>query len=68
MRGRGLFLVRPARAHSRECQSPHELITASEVKRNCGRVTDRGKGAWTMTCRPMGRNWIEDDAEQDERA
>lgn len=37
----GLFFVRPARAHSWRCKSSRELTTASEVKRNCGRVFER---------------------------
>lgn len=41
----GLFLVRPARAHSCGCKSRHELITASEAKRNCTRVTECGEEA-----------------------
>ena len=41
--------VRPARAHSWRCKSSRELTTASEVKRNCGRVTDRGEEAWIAT-------------------
>ncbi|MEP2604609.1 hypothetical protein, partial [Marinobacter sp.] len=43
--GGGGFLVRPAWAHSWECKSSREQATASEMKRNCGRVTDRGEEA-----------------------
>ena len=39
--------VRPARAHSCGCKSRHELITASEAKRNCMRVTECGEEAWS---------------------
>lgn len=31
----GLFAVRPAWAHSYGCKSRYELVTVSEVKRNC---------------------------------
>jgi hypothetical protein len=44
------------------------LITANEVKRNCVRVTDRGKEAWSVSREPMDKNRIEGDAEQGERA
>jgi hypothetical protein len=37
--------VRPAWAQSCGCKSRHELVTVSEVKRNCARVTERGKEA-----------------------
>jgi hypothetical protein len=43
------FFVRPAWAHSCGCKSHRELTTVSEVKRNCGRVTDRGEEAWSET-------------------
>jgi hypothetical protein len=39
--------VRPAGARSWRCKSSRKLTTASEVKRNCGRVTDRGEEAWS---------------------
>ena len=42
-----LFVVRPARAHSSGCKSRHELITASEAKRNCMRATECGEEAWS---------------------
>ena len=40
----------------------------SEVKRNCGRVTDRGKEAWRINHEPMDKNRIEGVADQGERA
>jgi len=60
--------VRPARAHSCGWKSRHELITASEAKRNCMRVTECGEEAWSISCEPMNKNWIEGAAEQGERA
>jgi hypothetical protein len=44
------------------------LITTNEVKRNCVRVTDRGKEAWSVSREPMDKNRIEGDAEQGEWA
>ena len=41
-----LLFVRPAWAHSYGCKSRHKLVTVSEVKRNCMRVTDCGEEAW----------------------
>ncbi len=41
--------VRPAWARSSGCKSPAELATARQVKRNCVRVTERGKEAWSET-------------------
>ena len=41
-----LLRVRPAWAHSYGCKSRRELVTVSEVKRNCMRVTDCGEEAW----------------------
>jgi hypothetical protein len=38
------------------------------VKRNCGRVTDRGKEAWSINHEPRNTNRIEGAAEQGERA
>ncbi len=52
------LLVRPARAHSWRCKSSRELATANEVKRNCGRVTDRGEEAWSVNREPMNKNRI----------
>jgi hypothetical protein len=60
--------VRPARAHSCGCKSHRELITASEAKRNCVRVTERGEEAWSETREPMDKNRIEGGAEQGEQA
>ena len=60
--------VRPAWAHSCGCKSRRKLITTNEVKRNCVRVTDRGKEAWSVSREPMDKNRIEGDAEQGERA
>ena len=66
--GRQLFFVRPAWAHSCGCKSRRELITASEVKRNCMRVTECGEEAWSINREPMDKNRIEGAAEQGERA
>ena len=45
---RGLFsFVRTAWAQSWRCKSSRELTTASEVKRNGVRETERGKEAWS---------------------
>ena len=41
-----LEFVRPAWAHSYGCKSRRELVTTSEVKRNCTRVTECGEEAW----------------------
>jgi hypothetical protein len=60
-------LVRPAWAHSWECKSSREQATASEMKRNCGRVTDRGEEAWSVNREPMNKNRIFGAAEQGER-
>jgi hypothetical protein len=65
---RGLFSVRPAWAHSWRCKSSRELVTVSEVKRNCTRVTECGKEARSVNREPMNKNQIEGDAEQGERA
>ena len=64
----GVFVVRPAWAHSCGCKSRRKLITANEVKRNCVRATERGKEAWSISCEPMDKNRIEGAAEQGERA
>jgi len=50
--------VRPAWAHSCGWKSRHELVTASEVKRNCVRVTERGEEAWSVNRVPMNKNRI----------
>jgi len=44
------------------------LVTASEVKRNCVRATERGEEAWSVNREPMNKNRIEGVAEQGERA
>ena len=38
--------VRPAWAYSYGCKSRRELVTVSEVKRNCMRATECGEEAW----------------------
>lgn len=63
-----VFLVRPARVHSWRWKSSRELATANEVKRNCGRATDRGEEAWSVNREPMNKNRIRGTAEQGERA
>ena len=60
--------VRPAWAHSWRCKSSRELVTVSEVKRNCMRVTECGKEAWSVNHEPMDKNQIEGGAEQGEQA
>ena len=60
--------MRPAWAHSCGCKSRRKLITANEVKRNCMRVTECGKEAWSVNCEPMNKNRIEGTAEQGEWA
>ena len=60
--------VRPAWAHSCGWKSRRKLITTNEVKRNCMRVTECGKEAWSVICEPMNKNRIEGAAEQGERA
>ena len=42
----GFLIVRPAWAHSYGCKSRRELVTTSEVKRNCMRATECGEEAW----------------------
>ena len=64
----GFFLVRPAWAHSRRCKSSRELVTVSEVKRNCMRATECGKEARSVNHEPMDKNQIEGVADQGERA
>ncbi len=51
-------MVRPAWAHSCGWKSRHELVTASEVKRNCVRATERGEEAWSVNRVPMNKNRI----------
>ena len=50
--------MRPAWAHSCGCKSRRKLITANEVKRNCVRVTERGKEAWSVIRVLMNKNRI----------
>ena len=61
-------MVRPAWAHTCGCKSRRKLITTNEVKRNCMRVTECGKEAWSVNREPMNKNRIEGVAEQGERA
>ena len=68
MFGAAFLLVRPAWAHSCGCKSRRKLTMTNEVKRNCTRVTDCGKEAWSMNHEPMDKNRIEGTAEQGERA
>jgi hypothetical protein len=42
---RPVFIVRPSWAPTCGCKSRHELVTVSEVKRNCVRATERGEEA-----------------------
>ena len=44
------------------------MITANEAKRNCMRVTECGKEAWSVNREPMNKNRIEGVAKQGERA
>ena len=60
--------VRPAWAHSWRCKSSRELVIVSEVKRNCMRVTECAKEAWSVNCEPMNKNRIEGVADQGKRA
>jgi len=60
--------VRPAWAHSCGCKSRRKLITTNEAKRNCMRVTECGKEAWSVNREPMNKNRIEGAAKQGERA
>ena len=65
---RALCFVRPAWAHTCGCKSRCELVTVSKVKRNCVRVTERGKEAWSINREPMNKNRIEGVAKQGEWA
>jgi hypothetical protein len=60
--------VRPAWARSWRCKSSRELTTVSEVKRNCVRVTERGKEAWSVNRESRDTNLIRGAAEQGEQA
>lgn len=62
------FLVRPAWAHTCGCKSRHKLVTASEVKRNCGRATDRGEEARSEDSGLMNKKRIPGVVERGERA
>jgi hypothetical protein len=62
------FVVRPAWAHSWRCKPSRELVTVSEVKRNCMRSIECGKEAWSVNHEPMDKSQIEGGAEQGERA
>ena len=62
------FHVRPAWAHSCGCKSRRKLTKTSEVKRNCVRVTERGKEAWSVNHETMDKNHIEGVADQGEWA
>ena len=53
------LFVRPAWARSWRCKSSRELTTASEVKRNCVRVTERGEEGWSETASRGTRNAYE---------
>ncbi len=61
-------MVRPAWAHTCGCKSRCELVTVSKVKRNCVRVTERVKEAWSVNREPMNKNRIEGADEQGEWA
>lgn len=54
-------------AHSWRCKSSRELATANEVKRNCGRATDRGEEAWSVNREPMNKNRIRGTAATSDR-
>ena len=60
--------MRPAWAHSYGCKSRRKLLTASEAKRNCMRVTECRKEAWSVNGEPMNKNRIEGVAKQGEWA
>jgi hypothetical protein len=65
-RSPGFLFVRPAWAHTCGCKSRCKLVTVSKVKRNCVRVTERGKEAWSVNREPMNKNRIEGAAKQGE--
>ena len=60
--------MRPAWAHTWRRKSSRELVTTSEVKRNCMRVTECGEEAWSVNREPMDKNRIEGVAKQGEWA
>ena len=49
-------------------QVPPKLVTSNEAKRNCMRVTECGKEAWSVNREPMNKNRIEGATKQGERA
>ena len=61
-------IVRPAWARSWRCESSRELTTASEVKCNCVRATERGEEAWSVNREPRYTNRIRGGAGQGEQA
>ena len=61
-------MVRPAWAHTCGCKSRRKLVTTSEAKYNCVRVTERGKEVRSVNREPMNKNRIEGAAEQGEWA
>ena len=66
--GPGFFMVRPAWAHTCGCKSRRKLVTTSEAKYNCVRVTERGKEVRSVNREPMNKNRIEGAAKQGDRA
>ena len=60
--------MRPAWARSWRCKSSRKLATASEVKRNCARATERGKEAWSVNREPRYTNRIGGGVGQGEQA
>ena len=67
-RGEGVGGVRPAWAHACRCKSCCELVTVSKAKRNCMRMTECGKEAWSVNRESMDKNCIVGAARQGERA
>ena len=51
----GFFMVRPAWAQTCGCASGRELTTTNEVKRNCIRVAEYEKEAWSANGEPMNK-------------
>src|SRR5574344_992494 len=66
--GAVFFMVRPAWAHTCGCKSRRKLVTTSEAKYNCVRVTERGKEVRSVNREPMNKNRIEGAAKQGDRA
>ena len=56
---RGFSVVRPAWARSWRWKSSRKLTTTSEAKRNCMRVTECGKEAWSETASRWTRTGYE---------